>query len=355
MTDSIIELKDFKDYLPLEIDITDKNTLIYNPTLAPTSLKLSIEPALTEEELYNHMKEKSHWSFENNEDKEYYRQDCINFLRDVDFQSFSQYGKMVEKTYIKAKQAYLFDCFLRNYLLKILERIEVFLKKSTSDALTISFNKTMYIFEDDDLYFDMSNKYGKDNIQRKELVLKTKYHLSRLILEKKNDIMIKGQIEKYGVVLPWTVFRLMTFGNLASFLIALQPLSRNKVAEYVSKYLSAENKIPAKILLSWCNALRYLRNICSHNDRLFGRLHHTLPAIHRSDENLMEITIENDDKKLFVYFISMRHLILCMSKESKIFWNNNLQKLSKESAEKSVNLGNYGFPENWVDLLNIHI
>ena len=79
MTDSIIELKDFKDYLPLEIDITDKNTLIYNPTLAPTSLKLSIEPALTEEELYNHMKEKSHWSFENNEDKEYYRQDCINF------------------------------------------------------------------------------------------------------------------------------------------------------------------------------------------------------------------------------------------------------------------------------------
>lgn len=202
MTDSIIELKDFKDYLPLEIDITDKNTLIYNPTLAPTSLKLSIEPALTEEDLYNHMKEKSHWSFENNEDKEYYRQDCINFLRDVDFQSFSQYGKMVEKTYIEAKQAYLFDCFLRNYLLEILERIEVFLKKSTSDALTISFNKTIYIFEDDDLYFDMSYKYGKVNMKRKELVLKTKYHLSRLILEKKNDIMIKGQIEKYGVVLP---------------------------------------------------------------------------------------------------------------------------------------------------------
>ena len=342
MTDSIIELKDFKDYLPLEIDITDKNILIYNPTLAPTSLKLSIEPALTEEELYNHMKEKSHWSFENNKDKEYYRQDCINFLRDVDFQSFSQYGKMVEKTYIEAKQAYLFDSSLRNNLLKILERIEVFLKKSTSDALTISFNKTIYIFEDDDLYFGTSYKSGKVNMKRKELVLKTKYHLSRLILEKKNDIMIKGQIEKYGVVLPWTVFCLMTFGNLASFLIALQPKHRNKVAEYVSKFLSIENKIPAKILLSWCNALRYLRNICSHNDRLFGRLHHTLPAIHRSDEELMEITIENGDKKLFVYFISMRHLILCMSKESKIFWNKNLQKLSKESAEISVNLGNYG-------------
>ena len=288
------------------------------------------------------MKEKSHWSFENNKDKEYYRQDCINFLRDVDFQSFSQYGKMVEKTYIEAKQAYLFDSSLRNYLLKILERIEVFLKKSTSDALTISFNKTIYIFEDDDLYFGTSYKYGKVNMKRKELVLKTKYHLSRLILEKKNDIMIKGQIEKYGVVLPWTVFCLMTFGNLASFLIALQPKHRNKVAEYVSKFLSIENKIPAKILLSWCNALRYLRNICSHNDRLFGRLHHTLPAIHRSDEELMEITIENGDKKLFVYFISMRHLILCMSKESKIFWNKNLQKLSKESAEISVNLGNYG-------------
>ena len=63
MDENIFELNDFKEYLPLKIDITDKNTLIYNPTLAPNTLKIPIEKSLTEEELYKHMKNNSNWSF----------------------------------------------------------------------------------------------------------------------------------------------------------------------------------------------------------------------------------------------------------------------------------------------------
>lgn len=354
MDENIFELNDFKEYLPLKIDITDKNTLIYNPTLAPNTLKIPIEKSLTEEELYKHMKNNSNWSFVESGIKEYYKQDCINFLRDIDFQSFSQYGKLVGRKYIEAKKVYLFDSFLRNFLLEILERIEVFLKKSTADALTISYNKPVYLFEDDDLYFDTSKKYGKYNISRQERILKTKYYISRLILEKKNDNLVKGQIDLYGVALPWTVFRMMTFGNLASFLIALQPVYRNKVADYVSVSLNEEDIIPAKILLSWCNALRYLRNICSHNDKLYGRLHHTLPAMHRNDKKLMDINSSNDDKKLFIYFVTMKHLILCMSKDSWIFWNEKLDKLYEESTKNQINLGSYGFLEDWINLLKIN-
>ena len=129
MDENIFELNDFKEYWPLKIDITDKNTLIYNPTLAPNTLKIPIEKSLTEEELYKHMKNNSNWSFVESGIKEYYKQDCTNFLRDIDFQSFSQYGKLVGRKYIEAKKVYLFDSFLRNFLLEILERIEVFLKK----------------------------------------------------------------------------------------------------------------------------------------------------------------------------------------------------------------------------------
>lgn len=353
MSDNIFELNDFKEYLPFKIDITDKNTLIYSPRLAPSILKIPIEKALNEEELYEHMKNNSNWSVDENGENEYYKQDCIHLLRDIDFQSFSQYGKLVGKKYIEAKKVYLFDSFLRNFLLEILERIEVFLKKSTADALTISFNKSIYLFEDDDLYFDMSKKYGENNTIRKERILKTKYHISRLIFEKMSDNVVKGQLDRYGVVLPWTVFRLMTFGNLASFLIALQPTYRNKVAEYVSIYLNEQDKIPAKILLSWCNALRYLRNICSHNDKLYGRLHHTLPALHRADERIMVSDLKYADKKLFIYFITMRHLILCMSKDSWKFWNEKLDILSEESDKKQIELESYGFSQNWVDLLSI--
>lgn len=39
MSDSIFELTNFKEYLPLEIDISDKDYLHYEPILAPTKFK----------------------------------------------------------------------------------------------------------------------------------------------------------------------------------------------------------------------------------------------------------------------------------------------------------------------------
>ena len=59
MSDNIFELKNFKEYLPLEVDISDKDCLRYKPVLAPTQLKKEIEPSLSEEKLYDHMKNNS--------------------------------------------------------------------------------------------------------------------------------------------------------------------------------------------------------------------------------------------------------------------------------------------------------
>ncbi len=39
MSNNILELTNFKDYLPLNLDITGKNQLIYRPVLAPNQLK----------------------------------------------------------------------------------------------------------------------------------------------------------------------------------------------------------------------------------------------------------------------------------------------------------------------------
>lgn len=354
MSDNIFELKNFKEYLPLEVDISDKDCLRYKPVLAPTQLKKEIEPSLSEEKLYDHMKYISKWDFSKKDCDDFYKEDCVNFLRDIDFQSFSQYGKLTERNYFKAKSAYLFDSYLRNFLQEILERIEVFLKKSTSDAITLGYNKGIYIFEDDELYYDESKKYSKDNSHRKDIVLRTKYYLSSLILQKSDDNIVKKQISEFGVVLPWTVFRLMTFGNISSFLVALQPLYRNKVASYVSSPLDSTNKISAKVLLSWCNALRYLRNICSHNGRLYGRLHNLPPIIHRADEELVcDCLDDDDDKKLFVYFVAIRHIIISMSEESHLFWNDKLKRLLEESHRYEIDFVNYGFPENWFELLKI--
>ena len=353
MSDNIFELKDFKEYLPLEVDISDKDCLRYQPVLAPTQLKKEIEPSLSEEKLYDHMKDISKWDFSKKDCDDFYKEDCVNFLRDIDFQSFLQYGKLTERNYFKAKSAYLFDSYLRNFLQEILERIEVFLKKSTSDAITLGYDKGIYIFEDDELYYNKTKKYSKNNFRRKEKVLRTKYYLSSLILQKNNDNIVQKQISEFGVVLPWTVFRLMTFGNISSFLAALQPSYRDKVASYVSSPLDSTNKITAKVLLSWCNALRYLRNICSHNGHLYGRLHNLLPMIHHADESLLCDCLDDDDKKLFVYFVAMRHIIRSMSEESHLFWNDKLKRLLDESHLYEIDFVNYGFPKNWFELLQI--
>lgn len=185
MSDKIFELKNFKEYLPLELDISDKDCLRYEPILAPNILQKKIEPSLSEADLYEHMRNISKWDFSKEGNNDFYKKDCVNFLRDIDFQSFSQYGKLTECNYSKAKSAYLFDSYLRNFLQEILERIEIFLKKSTSDAITLGYDKAIYIFEDDELYYNNEGKYSKDNPHRKDFILQTKYHLSSLILQKK--------------------------------------------------------------------------------------------------------------------------------------------------------------------------
>lgn len=122
----------------------------------------------------------------------------------------------------------------------------------------------------------------------------------------------------------------------------------------MSSPLDSTNKISAKVLLSWCNALRYLRNICSHNGRLYGRLHNLPPILHRADEELMcDCLDDDDDKKLFVYFVAMRHIIISMSEESHLFWNDKLKRLLEESHRYEIDFVKYGFPENWFELLKI--
>ena len=56
-------------------------------------------------------------------------------------------------------------------------------------------------------------------------------------------------------------------------------------------------------LKSYCPGVMHfdILNICSYNGRLYERLHHTLPALHHSDKELLETNSENDDKTLFIY------------------------------------------------------
>ena len=46
MTDNVYELKRFKEYLPIDEDITNKERFVYNPPQAPTKIKVAYEQLL---------------------------------------------------------------------------------------------------------------------------------------------------------------------------------------------------------------------------------------------------------------------------------------------------------------------
>lgn len=69
--------------------------------------------------------------------------------------------------------------------------------------------------------------------------------------------------------------------------------------------------------------------------------------IHNSNKKVIgerKIDDDNVDKRLFVYFLMMRHIILAMSKESQKFWNDRMQILKHKSEDSNINLSKYGFP-----------
>lgn len=236
----------FNEFKELNVDITNYTRLVYKPNVRDNILKNDIEPALVPEELYQHMKTVSGWKFNKNDIEEYYKKDCLELFRDIDFSTFSRYGKNTDKVHIEAKRMYTFGGFLRNYLQEILEKIEVYIKRIASDTVTIDYKNDIYFLDDDELYFsekESEKKYNKSNKKRVKEVFKTRYIISKLVQEKEKDDLIKNQIEQYGVVLPWTLFRIMTFGNIASFLSKLQPEYRDKLHELLNHNIEKEQEI----------------------------------------------------------------------------------------------------------------
>jgi len=84
------------------------------------------------------------------------------------------------------------------------------------------------------------------------------------------------------------------------------------------------------------------------------KLHNIPPKIHFDDREIINDG-QNMDKSLFVYFLVMKRIICCMSRELQHFWNNKVKDLDKESSKREIELLNYGFPTSWLIILTIDL
>lgn len=346
------ELKGIHKNKPLLIDVSDYDEIYYNP-LELSNADATIKEPITTDRMIEKMIDHN-WIFNNVSEQE----DCMMLLREVNYYTFSYYGKnYFKKDYLQIKEIYYFDLFLRNWVHDITSIIEVFLRTITVDALCLKYEpstgfRKAQFFLDDRLYYTDTGKHKKTP-EREKKVSRLLFDFADAIDRDQSQAHVKHDLEKYGGVTAWVLFDRLTFGQLSQFLSYLTKPYKDIVSDELNKYNIAE-KIPSKLIPSWANSLRYLRNLASHTSKIYGETMNTLPLQHDADDVYINSLDKNMQNKLIIELLVCRRIIACMSKEKHLLWNEKIDILDKKIKDcPSVSIEKLGFSADWKTYLLI--
>ena len=153
---------------------------------------------------------------------------------------------------------YEFDCKLRNLLLFILERIEIYLRAKIVHCHVCAHGSDGY----------RNEEYFSDEHDHEKFLNRLKYEM----IHNKNHLIVKYYNKNYGGILPlWAISEFFTFGMLSRFYADMLLKDKEKIASELY------HTIP-KNLKSWLQCATDIRNICAHGGRLYYRLFTSVPA-----------------------------------------------------------------------------
>lgn len=255
--------------------------------------------------------------------------EAIEILKRVNYYRLSGYTLWSKKddkffdgvSFSDIYNLYEFDRKLRNILIPMLETIEISCRT--------------------DIAYFLAHKYGPLGYKNKENFQNEEYHASFLNeiekgIKREKEIFITHHKEKYNGQFPiWTIVEIMSFGTLSMLFRNLKKEDRKDIAR--SSY-----GIPEFYMISWLRCLAYVRNVCAHYGRLYGKKLILLPKLFESDKKL---GVKAD--KVFCAIYIMRKL--CKDQRE---WDSFITNLSAllDQYDK-INKELIGFPENWYDLL----
>lgn len=264
----------------------------------------------------------------------------VKMLEYTGYYRASRYGKyLLSYTNIlktKPKQDLLFDVYdfdleLRKLFFNYCKKAEIQFKSTLSNSISLKTNDpTFYI----DKKYYTETKGEKDRIKRNSnREFFNKKFLKSVIEEEKN---LRMKINKYPelreyrkggarskIKIPsWAAFSYFEFGTITNMYAYLNGSLRKEVLKYgYSRTNYGKNN--TNQVDTWLDAIRNLRNICAHHNRLISRTSSIVLLDSMDDANILS---SNTD--LFSRVYALKKIL---SKKDSELLKKNLQKIIKKA------------------------
>jgi len=177
-------------------------------------------------------------------------------------------------------QLYTFDRKLRLLVTDALERIEIALRSSISNVMSIKYGSHWYL--DGKLFVNQASHDG--------FMIEIKKHLKQT----KEDF-IQSYYKNYDSPEhppSWMIIECLPFGAISKLYSGITDRSaRKQIGDIFGQY--------SEVLKSWMKSLTYTRNLCAHHARLWNRffinkpkdIHIDLPIIENSSPFILQAYI----------------------------------------------------------------
>lgn len=239
---------------------------------------------------------------------------------------------------------YVFDRALRLLILDAVERVEVAVRSSLTDHMSIT-------YDDPHWYVDPSHfADGRDHSGLLRSIGKTcDEQLGRAAEHPGDNLVFRSALEHYlttygAPALPpsWLMVETLTIGSLER---VVRNLKRRSDKTAVAKTVG----INAVLLDSWLRTYVRVRNICAHHGRMWNVGIGVYPALPTSSAiSWLEdktVLAGRRAKQLYPVLVSLQSVLDTISPRST--WAQRLSDLIAEHPH--LPLGGIGMPEDWRD------
>ena len=227
---------------------------------------------------------------------------------------------------------YITDRKIRTLLLSALERVEVAVRNIINHELACKYGSAHW-------YMDANLFKTSDDFSHADFLREIKRHTQKSAepgsaREGKREVFIHHYYSQYDEPeYPpcWMVSEILPLGSWSK---VYEHLGISKDRKLISKQLD----LAPATLQSWLHSLTYLRNICAHHSRLFGRKFVMRP-------NQAKGTPFLNENRLFNYVCVVYRLLKSISPDSTWIdkFHDELEPLNE------FLLAQYGFSTNWLE------
>lgn len=225
-------------------------------------------------------------------------------------------------TFDRIVEIYNTDAWFRHQIFAVIEPIEVHLRCRIA--------------------YHLATKYGSDVLYRfNEFadVRSWKENLCKIteeIFRNGKNPVVKHHVDNYKSVFPiWVAAEFISLGTLSMLYSNLKQEDSSSIA---NDYFG----IPDEYLKSWLRSLTVLRNICAHSGYLYRR---EIPKAPTRFPNMNWGPSVNSNK-LFVFLYVIKRLSTI--EDWQVFFTSIVEYDKKKCC---LNSKDYGFPENWIEIL----